>query len=63
MLEDDYCVYVKQWRRDFLILFLYVDDILIVGNDMDMIVTALELSSTFDMKITGKWIVCLELRS
>ena len=63
MLEDDYCVYVKQWRRYFLILFLYVDDILIVGNDMDMIVTAIELSSTFDMKITGKRIVYLELRS
>ena len=51
ILEEDHCVYLKQSRRDFFILSMYIDNILLVGNDMDMIITSKGwLSSTFDMK-------------
>ncbi|KAL0350110.1 UNVERIFIED_CONTAM: Retrovirus-related Pol polyprotein from transposon TNT 1-94 [Sesamum radiatum] len=38
MVEEDYCVYVKRSEKNFLILSLYVDDILLVGNNIEMIV-------------------------
>ena len=39
MMEDDHCVYVKQSGKSLLILSLYLDDILLAGNDTQMIVT------------------------
>ena len=39
MIEEDHCVYLKRFKRSILILLLYVDDILLAGNDMDSIVT------------------------
>lgn len=55
MIEEDHCVYVKRSGRNFLILSLYVDDILLAGNDMEMIVATQEwLSSTFEMKDMGE---------
>ena len=39
MIEEDHCVYVKQSKGSFIILSLYVDDILLAGNDMEMIIT------------------------
>jgi hypothetical protein len=56
MIEEDHCVYLKLKRskRSILILSLYVDDILLAGNDMDSIViTKKWLSSTFEMKDMG----------
>ncbi|GMP98267.1 hypothetical protein CsSME_00046221 [Camellia sinensis var. sinensis] len=38
MIDEDHCVYVKQSKDIFLILSLYVDDILLAGNDKEMIV-------------------------
>ena len=38
MIEEDHCVYVKQSKGGFIILSLYVDDILLAGNDMEMII-------------------------
>ena len=32
-MEEDYCVYIKHSNIGFIILFLYVYDMLIVGND------------------------------
>ena len=48
----DPCVYVRRFPDDkFIILLLYVDDILIVGQNADMIQKLkMELSKTFDMK-------------
>ena len=48
----DPCVYVRRFPDDkFIIILLYVDDILIVGQDADMIQKLKrELSKTFDMK-------------
>jgi hypothetical protein len=39
MIEEDHCVYLKRSKRSILILSLYVDDILLAGNDTDSIVT------------------------
>ena len=46
------CVYVRRFPDDkFTILLLYVDDMLIVGQDVDMIQKLnREFSKTFDMK-------------
>ncbi|KAL0396345.1 UNVERIFIED_CONTAM: Retrovirus-related Pol polyprotein from transposon TNT 1-94 [Sesamum calycinum] len=55
MIEEDHCVYVKRSVKNFLILSLYVDDILLVGNNMEMIVATQKwLSSTFEMKDMGE---------
>ena len=48
-------MYLKQSKRSILILSLYVDDILLAGNDMDSIVTTKKwLSSTFEMMDMGE---------
>ena len=63
MIEEDHCVYLKRSKKSVLILSLYVDDILIVGNDMDsIVVTKKWLSSTFKMKDIGEGILCSGLR-
>ena len=55
MIEEDHCVYLKRSKKSVLILSLYVDDILIVGSDMDSIVTIKKwLSSTSEMKDMGE---------
>jgi hypothetical protein len=55
MIEEDHCMYLKRSKRSILILSLYVDDILLAGNDMDSIVTTKKwLSSTFEMKDMGE---------
>ena len=54
MIEEDHCMYLKWSKRSILILSLYIDDILLVGNDMDSIVTTKKwLSFTFEMKDMG----------
>ena len=35
--KDDYCVYNKQFRDHFIYVALYVDDMFLVGNNMDLI--------------------------
>ncbi|KAL0362065.1 UNVERIFIED_CONTAM: Retrovirus-related Pol polyprotein from transposon TNT 1-94 [Sesamum calycinum] len=45
----------KRSEKNFLILSLYVDDILLAGNNMEMIVATQKwLSSTFEMKDMGE---------
>ena len=54
MMEEDHCVYIKRSNNYFIILSLYVDDILIAGNDKKLIdVTKKWLSSNFEMKDMG----------
>ena len=55
MTFADPCVYVRIFHDDkFIILLLYVDDMLIVGQDADIIQKLkMELSKTFDMKDLG----------
>ena len=45
------CLYIKNTENDYVILCLYVDDILIVGSDDKMIKSTKNmLNSRFDMK-------------
>ena len=51
----DPCVYVRRFHDDkLIILLLYVDDMLIMSHDADMIQNLkMELLKTFDMKDLG----------
>ena len=54
-IDTDHCVYVRTFRGNkFIIFLLYVDDMLIVGEDTKMIHgLKKELSKSFDMKDLG----------
>ena len=55
MMEEDHCVYLKHSNNGFVILSLYVDDILLIENSKVMIDTAKRwLSSNFEMKDMGE---------
>jgi hypothetical protein len=55
MMEEDHCVYLKRSNNSFIILSLYVNDILIAGNSKEMIDTTKKwLSSNFEMKDMGE---------
>ncbi|WCJ29450.1 Retrovirus-related Pol polyprotein from transposon TNT 1-94 [Euphorbia peplus] len=55
ILEEDHCVYIKRSGRKFVILSLYVDDILIAGNDIAFVNQIKSwLSSSFEMKDMGE---------
>jgi ATP-binding cassette subfamily B (MDR/TAP) protein 1 len=53
--QPDHCVFTKRCAEgDFIILLLYVDDMLIVGNDTKRIaLLEKELSKSFAMKDLG----------
>ncbi|RVX20813.1 Retrovirus-related Pol polyprotein from transposon TNT 1-94 [Vitis vinifera] len=52
--ECDKCVYVKDTKHGYVIVCLYVDDMLIVGSDDKMITSTKNmLNSRFDMKDMG----------
>ena len=51
MMEEDYCVYIKCSNIGFIIMSLYVDDILVTGNDKKLIdVIKKWLSLNFEIK-------------
>ena len=55
MMEEDHCMYLKRSNNGIVILSLYVDDILLVGNSKEMIDTTKKwLSSNFEMKDMGE---------
>jgi hypothetical protein len=55
MTEEDHCVYLTCSNNSFIILSLYVDDILIAENTKEMIDTTKKwLSSNFEMKDMGE---------
>ena len=52
--ECDKCVYVKNTENDYVMLCLYVDDMLIVGHSKkDIADIKQKLLSQFDMKDLG----------
>ena len=52
--ECDKCVYTKNTQSEYVIVCLYVDDMLIIGNNNDVIkATKKMLTSYFDMKDMG----------
>ncbi|KAD4179829.1 hypothetical protein E3N88_28420 [Mikania micrantha] len=62
--ECDKCVYVKNTMRGYVILCLYVDDMLIVGSDDNMIKSTKDMLKTrFDMKDMGlaDVILCIKI--
>ena len=62
--ECDKCVYVeKKTENRYVILYLYVDGILIVGNDDRMVKSIKDmLNSRFDMKDMGLADVILRIK-
>jgi hypothetical protein len=61
--EADRCVYYRHGEGYFIILCLYVDDILIFGANMDIINEVKSfLSKSFDMKDQGKYDVILNIK-
>ena len=55
MVEEDHCVYVKWSKESFIILSLYVNDILLAKNNKEMLVaTKAWLSSNFEIKDIGE---------
>lgn len=54
MIEKEHCVYIKKIDKGILILSLYIDDILIVENVMEIDNNTREWwSSIFEMKDMG----------
>ena len=52
--HTDHCCYIKRYRSSYIILLLYVDDMLIVGSDMKQIERLKgKLSKEFEMKALG----------
>ena len=55
MIDEDNCVYTKRSKGKFIIMSLYVDDILIAGNDKEFVMEIKAwLSSNFEMKDMGE---------
>ena len=55
MMEQDHCVYQKCSNNGFVILSLYVDDLLFAENSKEMIDTITRwLSFNFEMKDMGE---------
>lgn len=51
MIEEDHCMYIKWSKKNFVIPSLYFDDILLVGNNKELIIAIKEwLSSSLQMK-------------
>jgi hypothetical protein len=49
--KDDHCIYSKEESGCFIYVALYVDDILLIGNNMDTLnEVKKQVSSKFDMK-------------
>nr|GEW72495.1 putative zinc finger, CCHC-type [Tanacetum cinerariifolium] len=62
--QVDQCVYLKMSGRNFIILVLYVDDILLASNNIDLLHESKRfLSRNFDMKDLGEasYIIRIEI--
>ena len=61
--ENDKCIYYKTFEDVHVIIFLYVDDLLIFGHNMDIInVAKMLLKNNFDMKDLGEANVILGMK-
>ena len=55
IILEDHCVYVRRSTRGIMFLTLYVDDILLDGNNLELIeATKKGLSSVFEMNDMGE---------
>jgi hypothetical protein len=63
MIEENHCVYLKHSNNSFTILLLYVNEILITGNNKEKIdTTKMRLSSNFEINNMGKPIYVLGVK-
>ena len=62
MIEEDHYVYIKRSKDKFVILSLYVDDILTAGNNEYITEIKGWLSSKFEMKDMGEVAYILEVK-
>ncbi|KAE8686024.1 cytochrome P450 71A9-like [Hibiscus syriacus] len=61
--QSDHCCYIKRFDNSFIILLLYVDDMLVAGSDMQEIIHLKQkLSKQFAMKDLGAAKQILEMR-
>ena len=63
--KADHCIYSKEEGGRFIYVALYVDDMLLIGNNIDAIKEVKKkLSSNFDMKDLGatKFILGMEIK-
>ena len=61
--ESDNCLYQKQIDGQLILLYLYVDDILILAPDLDLVNDVKKfLSHHFDMKDLGKAELILRIK-
>jgi len=55
MVSEDHCAYVKKTIKGIMFFTLYINDILLAGNNIEMIQSTKQwLSSIFEMKEMGK---------
>ena len=58
MVKDDHCVYIKKSKDSFVILSLYVDNILLVTNNKEFVNSIKDwLYSNFDIKYIDKQLI------
>ena len=63
MIDEDHCVYKKCSGSKFVIITLYVDDILIVGRDLSYVNQIKQwLSFSFEMKDMGETVYILGIK-
>jgi Reverse transcriptase (RNA-dependent DNA polymerase) len=63
MINEYHCVYVKRSNKKFVIVSLYVDDILLASNNKEYVQTIKEwLSFNFDMKDMSEATYILEVK-
>ena len=62
-LSSNHCTHYKRFEEDFIILLLYVDDMLVVGPNKDQIQELkTQLAREFDMKDLGSANKILEMQ-
>jgi ATP-binding cassette subfamily B (MDR/TAP) protein 1 len=62
--EEEPCVYKKASGSSVVFLFLYVDDILLIGNDIPMLEAAkTSLTNSFSMKDLGEAVYILGIKT
>lgn len=63
MVEEDHCVYIKWFKDDFVILSLYLDDILLATNSKEFFKIVKDwLYAIFDMKDISKTTYTLRVK-
>ena len=61
--ECDKCIYIKETQNEYILVCLYVDDMLIIGSNNEIITrTKNMLQSKFDMKDLGSADVILGIK-